>query len=54
MNETGTKVFLKMIPEQILKKYLELKRGIGYLKLNKNGVQNIYLKMHRHETDAER
>lgn len=54
MNETGTKVFLKMIPVQILKKYLELKRGIGYLKLNKNGVENIYLKIHRHETDAER
>lgn len=33
-----------MIPEQILKKYLELKRGIRYLKLNKNGVENIYLK----------
>ena len=33
-----------MIPEQILKKYLELKRGIRYLKLNKYGVENIYLK----------
>lgn len=40
-------------PSANFKKYLELKRRIGYLKLNKNGVENIYLKIHRHETDAE-
>lgn len=42
------------MPEQILEKCLELKRGIVYLKLNKNGVENVYLKTHRSEIDVER